>query len=83
MSCRVFGLDVELAVLKAVVQREKTGRQVTAFLARLPSNQPCWDVYQRVGLVEGAGDSLWVVPADFEAALTIACTLDWVSKSVS
>jgi FkbH-like protein len=83
MSCRVFGLDVEMAVLKAVVQREKTGRQVTAFLAKLSNNQPCWDVYQRVGLVEGAGDGLWVVPADFEATVAIACTIEWVSKSVS
>ncbi len=83
MSCRVFGLDVELAVLEMVVQREAARGPVTAFLAKSPSNQPCWDVYRRAGFVEGDRETTWVVPGTFEAAVPNWCTTEWVTKSVS
>jgi FkbH-like protein len=83
MSCRVFGLDVELAVLRMVIQRaRKTQEPIAAFLAKSPRNQPCWDVYRRLGLID-SGENMWIVPDDFEAALPTEITIDWVEKNES
>jgi FkbH-like protein len=54
MSCRVLGMDIEIATLEHLVQmiRTKTGSlDVTAQFHETASNTPCRDMYPRFGFV--------------------------------
>lgn len=61
MSCRVFGLDVEQAVLQVVVNDLKIAgyQQVEAKLAKTEANFPCRNVYQESGF--GGGEEVWIL----------------------
>ena len=52
MSCRVMGLDVELAVIAALL--ENMDGQVTASTQETDANLPCRDLYRRCGFVEAS-----------------------------
>jgi FkbH-like protein len=70
MSCRVFGLDVEIAALADVLRRLRAAgaATVTARLVATDANLPCRDVFARCGFREGA-DGAWIgAPADAPAA---------------
>jgi FkbH-like protein len=52
MSCRVIGLDVEIAVLEAVVHELRSrfpGESVSASIVETTSNTPCRDLFARAG----------------------------------
>ena len=55
MSCRVLGMDVELAALHGVVDliRETRPGAVTARIVHTKSNTPCRTVFQRAGFKRG------------------------------
>ena len=61
MSCRVIGLDVEVTALREVFDRIWSGAKgsITAKFRRTPANQPCQDLYQRLGFVQ-EGDT-WIL----------------------
>ena len=65
MSCRVFGLDVEAAVLSSLVaelRAQDPARPLSATLTHTKSNMPCRAVYETAGFV-GDGDR-WTLAAD-------------------
>lgn len=65
MSCRVFGLDVEGAVLSALVaslRHDDPGRPISAALVHTKSNMPCRPVYANAGFIEDG--ERWNLPAD-------------------
>jgi FkbH-like protein len=69
MSCRVFGLDVELAALAEVLRRLRAAGAgtVTARVVETDANLPCRDLFARCGFVAGA-DGVWTSgPADAPA----------------
>jgi FkbH-like protein len=51
MSCRVLGMDIELAVLAVVVEYLRAGgyREVRGTVLPTPVNGPCRDVFERSG----------------------------------
>ena len=65
MSCRVFGLDVEAAVLTSLVaslREHDPARPIDAALVHTKSNMPCRAVYANAGFVEHA--ERWTLPPD-------------------
>ena len=70
MSCRVFGLDVEAAVLSSLVARLREhapARPISAALIHTKSNMPCRAVYETAGFV--ADGDHWTLPADQAPAI--------------
>ncbi len=61
MSCRVMGLEVEVAVIAALL--EDVRGETTASYRETDANFPCRDLYKRCGFVE-APDG-WRKPADW------------------
>jgi FkbH-like protein len=63
MSCRVFGLDVELAVLVEVAAcaTQASTPDVTGVIRKQKANQPCWDVFERLGFHEES-EGIWTAP---------------------
>ena len=55
MSCRVLGMDVEVAALHGVVDRVRETRPgaITARIVHTASNTPCRTVFQRAGFKRG------------------------------
>ena len=51
MSCRILGMDIELAVLAHIVRTMvcEAGSPIVAHLVENESNSPCRDVYSRAG----------------------------------
>jgi FkbH-like protein len=78
MSCRVFGFDVELAVLFEVVKRaEHSGEhRLTGIIQKLSANQPCWDLFERLGFVE-ASDGLWSVSDEYYPTKPFNVSVQW------
>lgn len=78
MSCRVFGLDVELAVLLEVLQRaQRSGAgRLEGIVKKLGANQPCWDVFQRLGFTE-ADEGLWSANGDWNRSDRFEVSIDW------
>ena len=66
MSCRVLGLEVELAVLNEVIDRAQLpGEQrVVGVIHKMPNNQPCWDLFSRLGFIEG-DEGIWTHQGGF------------------
>jgi predicted enzyme involved in methoxymalonyl-ACP biosynthesis len=62
MSCRVFGLDVERAVIAAVCRRlhGARGSKLVARLNETDANFPCRDLYARCGFAADGGH--WTKP---------------------
>jgi FkbH-like protein len=60
MSCRVFGLDVEKAVVAALTARLQNGRDLAARLDETEANLPCRDLYERCGFKRDGG--YWIKP---------------------
>jgi FkbH-like protein len=60
MSCRVFGLDVERAVLVEVLTqaRRNDDHRLVGTIEKLPVNQPCVDLFSRLGFAE-VGEGVW------------------------
>jgi FkbH-like protein len=59
MSCRVLGMEVEIAVLDVVCEliRHGTEQDVNASILHTPSNTPCRELYARSGFdLSGDGD---------------------------
>jgi FkbH-like protein len=55
MSCRVLGMDIEIAVLSTLVNWMRTNREVETVygsIAETESNTPCRDLYRRAGFRE-------------------------------
>jgi FkbH-like protein len=54
MSCRVFGLDVEQAVMSAILERTAQAgeRRFSGLIQKLSANQPSWDLFERLGFHE-------------------------------
>jgi FkbH-like protein len=75
MSCRVFGLDVELAVLAAILQRSGQ-RSVEGLLQKTSTNQPCWGLFPSLGFVE-VGDGHWSVDGQFDSDLQFSVSVLW------
>jgi FkbH-like protein len=64
MSCRVLGMDVELAAVNYVVtliRAKYGGGAVTASLVETKDNSPCRDVYMRAGFTAVPGESAFVL----------------------
>ena len=61
MSCRVAGLDVEMAVLEELILKaEREGlHHVTGRLVPTGANRPVMDIFRRADFIED-GDTLWV-----------------------
>ncbi len=69
MSCRVLGLDVEVAAVNEVALRlARDGvSRVTARLVETDANQPCRDLFEKCGFEKAAGE--WVkLPDEATAA---------------
>ena len=81
MSCRVFGLDVELAVLAEVVKRSG-GLGLIGIVRKLSANQPCWDLYQRLGFVE-TNDGVWSIDAEFNPNQAFSGSVEWEEQPTS
>jgi FkbH-like protein len=66
MSCRVLGMDVELAALAHIVSRmaRESAAPLNALIRRTDVNTPCWRLFERFGFVEMAEG--WIEPADFK-----------------
>ena len=64
MSCRVLGLQIEEAVMAAVVEemRSKGVKEIRAQIIETDVNFPCRDLFQKCGFVK-AGDE-WVLMPD-------------------
>ncbi len=60
MSCRVLGMDVEVAVLQHLAARRSAVLEapLTATIVETPANMPCRDLYARSGFSHEGG--LWV-----------------------
>ena len=54
MSCRVLGMEIELAALAAVLDRVRPGdvAEMTAEVVISPANLPCRDVFTRAGFLQ-------------------------------
>jgi FkbH-like protein len=64
MSCRVLGMDVELAAVNYVVtliRAKYGGGAVTASLVETKDNSPCRDVYVRAGFDAVPGEGTFVL----------------------
>ena len=84
MSCRVFGLDAELAVLVEVMKRaQEAGEQgLVGIVQKLSANQPCWDLFQRLGFVE-VSDGVWSVDGEFNPTQTFSVSVEWKEQPTS
>ena len=78
MSCRVFGLDAELAVLLEVVKRavHSGEHRLAGVIQKLSANQPCWDLFQRLGFVEGS-DGVWSVNDADDPTQHFSVSVQW------
>ena len=81
MSCRVFGLDVELAVLTEVLKRSG-GHGLIGIVRKLSANQPCWDLFQRLGFVE-TSDGVWSIDGEFNPNQTFSGSVEWEDQPTS
>jgi FkbH-like protein len=66
MSCRVLGMDIELAVLARLVELIRSDRKdknILAIMKHTDSNTPCRDLYTRAGFIPAVGVS-YVLEAD-------------------
>ena len=69
MSCRVLGMEIELAGLVAVLTRLRAdgAGEIAASVVVSPANLPCRDVYQRAGFVQPVPDRpAFRLPADVQ-----------------
>jgi len=84
MSCRVFGLDAELAVLVEVLKRaQQSGEhRVMGIVQKLSANQPCWDLFQRLGFVE-VDEGVWSVDGEFNPTKELYVSVQWEEQSAS
>jgi len=84
MSCRVFGLDAELAVLVEVLRRaqESSEHGLVGIVHKLSANQPCWDLFQRLGFVE-VSDGVWSFDGEFSPTRTFSVSVEWEEQPTS
>jgi FkbH-like protein len=64
MSCRVLGMDVEIAVLKEICELIRSyddGGEITARLVETKENTPCRQVYAKAGFEHDAKQSLFIL----------------------
>ncbi len=82
MSCRVFGLDVERAVVASLVADLAAGgiERVEATLVRTGRNAPCLDVFDRCGFTEETGGTWAARPTDVAEAPPWAA-VTWVGQA--
>ena len=82
MSCRVFGLDVELAVLTEVINRVRGSRdrRLTGIVQKCSANQPCWDLFLRLGFVE-TDEGVWVDTGGFEPTRPFSVSVEWAGRT--
>jgi FkbH-like protein len=61
MSCRIFGLDVEIAAIAEVLRRMRQAgaRRITARLAETDANLPCRTLFERCGF-RSSEAGIWV-----------------------
>lgn len=72
MSCRVFGMQIEQAVLSGLLRAEPSLR--SARLVETPKNGPCRDVYARAGWT--AADESWIAGTVKPVPSHITLTVD-------
>ena len=84
MSCRVFGLDAELAVLVEVLKRaQESGEHgLVGVVRKLSANQPCWDLFQRLGFVE-VSDGVWSFDGEFSPTRAFSVSVEWEEQPTS
>lgn len=72
MSCRVLGMEVEVAVVREIVdmlRATSSNQVVSARLVETKENTPCRQVYAKAGFAADPRDNtLFVLPADREPA---------------
>ena len=79
MSCRVFGLDVELAVLQEVLRRtaHRSGdHRWNGIIKKLAANQPSWDVFQRLGFTQ-VNDEVWSLNGERDQFDRVNVSVRW------
>lgn len=68
MSCRVLGMEVEVAVIREIVDMMRAtfkNQTITARLLETKENTPCRQVYTKAGFAaDGADKTLYVLAAD-------------------
>lgn len=72
MSCRVFGLGVEDAVVALIRSKDASGRSLTALLTPTAVNGPAQAVWPRLGFVENNGTLSLPATVEIEAPSHIA-----------
>lgn len=78
MSCRVFGLDVEVAAMTEVINRMwgSTSGRLTGVIQRRSENQPCWDLFLRLGFGE-SDDGVWIDNGGFIPNRPFCASVKW------
>ena len=81
MSCRVVGMDVEIAVLAELLklQAENGGGPSIAVLRETELNLVCRDLYERCGFERKDGD-IWARPATSLLAVPSHAHLSWIQS---
>jgi FkbH-like protein len=84
MSCRVFGLDVERAVVASLVADLAVGGvdRVEAALVPTGRNGPCLEVFDRCGFTEEPGGTWVAMPADV-AGVPAWAAVTWEGRALS
>lgn len=84
MSCRVFGLDVERAVVASLVADLAAGGtdRVEAALVPTGRNGPCLEVFDRCGFTEEPGGTWVAMPADV-AGVPAWAAVTWEGQALS
>jgi FkbH-like protein len=82
MSCRVFGLDVELAVLTELINlmQRSNEHRLTGVVQKRSENQPCWDLFQRLGFVE-TNDEIWADHGGFISTRQFSASVEWKERA--
>jgi FkbH-like protein len=83
MSCRVVGMDVEIAVLAELLklQAENGGGPSIAVLRETELNLLCRDLYERCGFERKDGDT-WAQPAASLLAVPSHAHVSWIQSDV-
>ena len=79
MSCRVFGLDAELAVLVEVMKRAQEAgehRVCWGLFRNCQLTSPAGTMFQRLGFVE-VSDGVWSVDGEFNPTQNFSVSVEW------
>jgi FkbH-like protein len=78
MSCRVFGLDVERAALVEMLThvRRSDNRRLVGTIEKVSVNQPCWDLYSRLGFAE-VSKGVWSLEGALERPQDCYVSVTW------